>query len=123
MGQERESEERRLIFRHYAVNRDLLAAARPDVIVLHCLPAHRGEEITADVIDGEASRRVGAGREPAAHVQKALLAFLLAMTETEVRRSAIRALVDRYPVSSQEDLVELLRTEHAIDGVAADGQP
>ena len=36
------------------------------------------------------------------------------MTETEVRRSAIRALVDRYPVSSQEDLVDLLRTEHAI---------
>ena len=77
MGQERESEERRLIFRNYAVNRDLLASARPDVIVLHCLPAHRGEEITADVLDGEASV-VWVQAENRLHTSKALLAFLLA---------------------------------------------
>lgn len=76
MGQEAEHDERTLIFRHYQVNRDLLAAARPDAIVMHCLPAHRGEEITGDVLDGEASV-VWVQAENRLHTAKALLALLL----------------------------------------------
>src|SRR6202167_5545692 len=60
----------------YQINDDLLAAARPDAIVLHCLPAHRGEEITAEVIDGPASVAWDQA-ENRLHAQKALLAWLL----------------------------------------------
>ena len=60
----------------YQVNGDLLAAAGPDAIVLHCLPAHRGEEITAEVIDGPASVAWDQA-ENRLHAQKALLAWLL----------------------------------------------
>ena len=60
----------------YQVNDDLLAAAGRDAIVLHCLPAHRGEEITADVIDGPASVAWDQA-ENRLHAQKALLAWLL----------------------------------------------
>src|SRR6266542_6633011 len=55
MGKEREAEERRLIFAPYQLNAVLLGRAAKDAIVLHCLPAHRGEEITDDVIDGPQS--------------------------------------------------------------------
>ena len=60
----------------YQINDDLLTAAGPDAIVLHCLPAHRGEEITAEVIDGPASV-VWDQAENRLHAQKALLAWLL----------------------------------------------
>jgi ornithine carbamoyltransferase len=60
----------------YQINGDLLAEAGPDAIVLHCLPAHRGEEITADVIDGPASVAWDQA-ENRLHAQKALLAWLL----------------------------------------------
>jgi ornithine carbamoyltransferase len=60
----------------YQINDDLLAAAGPDAIVLHCLPAHRGEEITAKVIDGPASVAWDQA-ENRLHAQKALLAWLL----------------------------------------------
>ena len=60
----------------FQLNADLLAAAVPDAIVLHCLPAHRGEEITAEVIDGPASV-VWDQAENRLHAQKALLAWLL----------------------------------------------
>jgi ornithine carbamoyltransferase len=60
----------------YQINEDLLAAAGPDAIVLHCLPAHRGEEITAEVIDGPASVAWDQA-ENRLHAQKALLAWLL----------------------------------------------
>jgi ornithine carbamoyltransferase len=60
----------------YQINDDLLAAAGPDAIVLHCLPAHRGEEITAEVIDGSASVAWDQA-ENRLHAQKALLAWLL----------------------------------------------
>jgi ornithine carbamoyltransferase len=55
MGHEASAEERRQVLRPYQVNADLLALAQPDAVVLHCLPARRGEEIAADVLDGPQS--------------------------------------------------------------------
>jgi ornithine carbamoyltransferase len=68
--------ERRAALAPFQVNRELLAVAAPGAIVLHCLPAHRGEEITADVLDGPASL-VWDQAENRLHAQKALLAWLL----------------------------------------------
>lgn len=76
MGQEEEASERRRQFRKFQVNSKLLSHARPDAIVLHCLPAHRGEEITDEVIDGRQSV-VFDQAENRLHTQKALLEFLL----------------------------------------------
>jgi ornithine carbamoyltransferase len=76
MGQEAEHAERVRIFRPYQVNASLLRHARPDCIFLHCLPAHRGEEVADEVIDGPASR-VWDEAENRLHVQKALLALVL----------------------------------------------
>ena len=76
MGQEVESEERRDAFATYRVDDALLAAAGPDAIVMHCLPAHRGEEITSSVMDGPQSR-IFEQSENRLHVQKALLVGLL----------------------------------------------
>ncbi len=76
MGQEAEAEERRLIFAPYQVNRVLVARAKPEAIVLHCLPAHREEEITSEVLDGPRSA-VWDQAENRLHVQKALLEWLL----------------------------------------------
>jgi ornithine carbamoyltransferase len=75
MGQEDESEERSLVFRPYQVNAALVDAADPEAIVLHCLPAHRGLEITDDVIDGPRSA-VWDQAENRLHTQKALLLLL-----------------------------------------------
>jgi ornithine carbamoyltransferase len=76
MGQEAEREVRAQVFRPYQVNRDLVALAREDVLVMHCLPAHRGEEITDDVLDGPHSVVLDEA-ENRLHAQKALLALLL----------------------------------------------
>jgi ornithine carbamoyltransferase len=77
MGQEHEAARRRHVFAPYQVNEALLAHAKPDVIFLHCLPAHRGEEVTSDVLDGPRSRAIlqAANR---LHFQMALLVWLLA---------------------------------------------
>ena len=77
MGQENDGLDRVGPFRPYQINRELLARANQDAIVLHCLPAHRGFEITDEVIDG-ASSAVWDEAENRLHAQKALLAFLLA---------------------------------------------
>ncbi len=76
MGQEAESDERSLIFPLYQVNQALVDVAAADVLVLHCLPAHRGQEITAEVIDGPRSA-VWDQAENRLHTQKALLLRLL----------------------------------------------
>jgi ornithine carbamoyltransferase len=76
MGQEAEDTERKKIFKKYSINTKLLAEAKKDVIVMHCLPAHRGEEITADVIDGPHSVVIDQA-ENRLHVQKAILEILL----------------------------------------------
>lgn len=75
MGQEAEADERRARFVAYRVDRALMAEASPDAIVLHCLPAHRGEEITDEVIDGPQSA-VFDQAENRLHAQKAVLAAL-----------------------------------------------
>lgn len=76
MGQEAEAEQRRAPFVPYAVTQELLSHAAPDAIVLHCLPAYRGQEIAAEVIDGPQSV-VWDEAENRLHVQKALLTWLL----------------------------------------------
>jgi ornithine carbamoyltransferase len=76
MGQEGETEARRNAFKGYTVDANLMKVAAPGAIFLHCLPAHRGEEVTADVIDGPQSR-VWDEAENRLHVQKALLATLM----------------------------------------------
>jgi len=76
MGQEHELPERLKVFSPFQVNTDLLAAAAKDVMVMHCLPAHRGEEISADVIDGPRSVVLDQA-ENRLHVQKAILEILL----------------------------------------------
>ncbi len=72
MGWEEETELRRKIFRRYQVNMDLVFSSKKDVIVMHCLPAHRGEEITSDVMDGSCSV-IFDQAENRLHTQKALL--------------------------------------------------
>jgi ornithine carbamoyltransferase len=76
MGQEAEAEARRNAFKGYTVDADLMKLADPRAIFLHCLPAHRGEEVTTEVIEGPQSR-VWDEAENRLHVQKALLATLM----------------------------------------------
>lgn len=76
MGQEEEQEVRSKIFRSYQINQELLAHAKKNVIVMHCLPAHRGEEITSEVIDGPHSVVLDQA-ENRLHVQKAILETLI----------------------------------------------
>lgn len=77
MGQEEETQARIETFADFQVNQKIMQAANADALFMHCLPAHRGEEVTADVIDGEQSV-VWQQAENRLHAQKALLEFLLA---------------------------------------------
>ena len=77
MGQEAEADVRRAMFARYQVNAALMAQARPDALFMHCLPAHRGEEVTADVFESPAAV-VFDQAENRLHCQKALLLMLLA---------------------------------------------
>jgi ornithine carbamoyltransferase len=77
MGQEEEADERRAIFAPYQVNEELMALAKPGAAFMHCLPAHRGEEVTAEVFESESSV-VFDQAENRLHGQKALLLMLLA---------------------------------------------
>jgi ornithine carbamoyltransferase len=76
MGQEGEREKRITAFQGYQVNADLLRGAQEDVLVMHCLPAHRGEEITDEVMDGPHAV-VFDQAENRLHVQKAILTLLM----------------------------------------------
>jgi ornithine carbamoyltransferase len=76
MGQEKEQKEREDAFQGYCLDESLVALAKPDCIVMHCLPAHRGEEISAGVIEGPHSV-VWDEAENRLHVQKAIMARLM----------------------------------------------
>ncbi len=76
MGYEAENEARRKAFADWCVDTGMMAAAQPDALFMHCLPAHRGEEVAADVIDGPQSV-VWDEAENRMHVQKALMEYLL----------------------------------------------
>ena len=81
MGREREQTRRLRALAPYQVNKRLLQRAKPDAIVMHCLPAHRGEEITAEVLDGPQSVVIDQA-ENRLHMQKAILAQLLIRRRT-----------------------------------------
>jgi ornithine carbamoyltransferase len=76
MGQETEKESRARIFRPYQVNRALFRFAKPDALFMHCLPAHRGEEVTSEVIDSPNSV-VFQEAENRLHAQKAIMLELM----------------------------------------------
>jgi len=76
MGYEAESAERSKAFADWCVDREMMAIARPDALFMHCLPAHRGEEVEAEVIDGPQSV-VWDEAENRLHVQKALMEYLV----------------------------------------------
>lgn len=76
MGYEAENEARKTAFADWCVDTEMMRIAQPDALFMHCLPAHRGEEVEADVIDGPQSV-VWAEAENRMHVQKALMEFLL----------------------------------------------
>ena len=76
MGQESEHDERMRVFPPYQVNQALVGLAKPDVMVMHCLPAHRGEEITDEVMDGPHSA-VFDQAENRLHAQKAVLTLIV----------------------------------------------
>lgn len=76
MGYEAENQARLAAFKAWMVNQDLMAVAKPDALFMHCLPAHRGEEVSAEVIDGPQSV-VWDEAENRLHVQKALMEYLL----------------------------------------------
>jgi ornithine carbamoyltransferase len=84
MGQEDEAAWRRTSFAGYQVNDALMALAAPDAVFMHCLPAHRGEEVTDEVMDGPRSLVVSQA-ENRLHLQKALLAELIAANEARRR--------------------------------------
>jgi len=84
MGQEEEAIERRKAFADYQVNEQLLEKAKEGVLVMHCLPAHRGEEITDEVMDGPASV-VYDQAENRLHVQRAVLRLLIGPPPKEAK--------------------------------------
>jgi ornithine carbamoyltransferase len=76
MGYEAENAQRMQAFTDWCVDAEIMATARADALFMHCLPAHRGEEVTAEVIDGSQSV-VWDEAENRLHVQKALMEYLL----------------------------------------------
>jgi ornithine carbamoyltransferase len=80
MGQEEEARERRQAFGGFTVDAELMSAARPEAVFLHCLPAHRGEEVTAEVADGPQSR-IFDEAENRLHAQKAIMLWAMAGLE------------------------------------------
>ena len=89
MGQEKESELRRVAFAGFQVNDELMACAKSDASFMHCLPAHRGEEVTDAVIDGPQSIVVEEA-ENRLHLQKALMVALAAPGSRRARRARVQ---------------------------------
>ena len=89
MGKEAETNIRRQAFAAYQVTEDLMSAAKPDALFMHCLPAHRGEEVTVEVFESAASI-VFDQAENRLHVQKALLLMLLAPHDARRRPNGTR---------------------------------
>jgi ornithine carbamoyltransferase len=87
MGQERETQQRETIFPPYQVNAELMAKAAPHAVFMHCLPAHRGLEVTDEVMDSERSL-IFEQAENRLHVQKAILYLLLSGGDRRPARSA-----------------------------------
>jgi ornithine carbamoyltransferase len=87
MGQEAEGEWRRIAFAGYQVDGKLMSVAKPDALFMHCLPAHRGEEVTAEVIDGPQSVVIEEA-ENRLHLQKALMAELVTANLARRAKSA-----------------------------------
>jgi ornithine carbamoyltransferase len=87
MGQEEEADMRRDVFAKYQVNSTLLSKAKKDCIVLHCLPAHKGEEITEDVLEGPQSV-VWDQAENKMHIHKAILEWAMCLDEQQTESSS-----------------------------------
>ena len=83
MGQEAERERRLEVFQRYQINETLVGFARPSALVMHCLPAHRGEEITDGVLDGPQSIVLDQA-ENRLHAQKAIILHLLGGSPDDV---------------------------------------
>ncbi|MBI5505812.1 MAG: ornithine carbamoyltransferase [Deltaproteobacteria bacterium] len=90
MGQEDEADRRRKVFARYQINAGVVANSAKDVIVMHCLPAHRGEEITAEVIDGPRSAMLQQA-ENRLHIQKAIMAWLEGAEEARPGSASTRS--------------------------------
>jgi hypothetical protein len=90
MGQDAQADELREKLEGYRVTKALMERAAQDALFMHCLPAHRGEEVTDEVMDGPAERRVRRGREPAARPEGALAAVAR-------RRALVSAHLGRAP--------------------------
>jgi ornithine carbamoyltransferase len=88
MGQEEEAQRRRRVFRDYQVNSKVVRMAKSDAIVMHCLPAHRGEEITDEVLESPQCVAFDQA-ENRLHVQKAVMVWLLNASKNSKARSAI----------------------------------
>jgi ornithine carbamoyltransferase len=86
MGQEAEAEARRRAFEGFTVDGLLMSDASPDAVFLHCLPAHRGEEVSEEVLEGNQSR-VWDQAENRLHVQKALMAMLMGNSVSGTKKS------------------------------------
>ena len=120
MGEEATRAEKVRAFAGYVIDEALVAVAAPDAIVLHCLPAHRGEEITAEVLDGPQSR-VWLQAENRMHSIRGLLLHLLGggahdePVPKNRRQHQIAKLLAEHAVTSQPQLVELL----AVEGIDA----
>ena len=81
MGQENEAEERKKVFKPYQVNPELVSNAKENFYFMHCLPAHRGEEVVDEIIDDEKHSIVWDEAENRLHVQKAILLTLIGTSE------------------------------------------
>jgi ornithine carbamoyltransferase len=114
MGQEAETAARLAAFAGFQVDAALLALAKPSAIVLHCLPAHRGEEISADVIDGKQSA-VWDEAENRMHVQKALLEDVLGVLPVSRATPAVYRALQAFADAAAEDV----RASGMVSTVAA----